>query len=60
MVYVFSGAVTDDAMTLVNQGMFDGIYAITPEGMSLENALRRETAMNNMMECVAKNTVALG
>ena len=59
-VYVFSGAVTDDAMTLVNQGMFDGIYAITPEGMSLENALRRETAMNNMMECVAKNTAALG
>lgn len=58
-VYTFSGAVTEDAMTLVDQGLFDGIYAITPDGMLLEEALRTEIAMSNMTNCVAEKLNAV-
>lgn len=51
-VYLFSGCVTAESKRL-EEGIFDGIYAITPQDMPMEDAIRKEIAMRNMTETVA-------
>ncbi len=59
-VYLFSGCVTADAKRLEEEGAFDGIYAITPQDMPMEDAIRKDIAMRNMTETVAEKLIIKG
>lgn len=59
-VYLFSGCVTADAKRLEEEGVFDGIYAITPQDMPMEDAIRKDIAMRNMTETVAEKLIIKG
>lgn len=50
-VYAFAGCI-GEGVQLCDR-FFDGIIPITPEGMMLETAMQKDTAMKNMLDAVA-------
>ena len=52
-VYVFAGQMAHGAEKCLENGV-DEIYAITPEGMSMEIAMKKEIARKNMAEMVSR------
>ena len=51
-VIVVAGSVVD--IEILNQGGFQGIYSIVPTPMSLEEAIKPETAKANISRTVAQ------
>jgi len=52
-VIAIGGAVAIDTEAALAAG-FDGIFAVTPEGMPLEEAMEKETAMENVRNSVER------
>lgn len=53
-VYVFAGLVRPDSRKLIDSGLVKRCVAITPEGQALQEAVRTETACENLKRAVQK------
>lgn len=53
-VYAFAGLVKPDSRKLIDSGLVKRCVAITPEGQALQEAVRTETACENLKRAVQK------